>query len=108
MSSEFAIHMMKEVAEMAGNPEKQAAFEAELEQARQRQKKLDDMTMEAMEAMATAIEIVEKVMVESDTSIRQIVDLSEQIGKLGGAMASLRMSLGYTGHINGLCSGYVV
>ena len=111
MSSEFATKVLKDMAEIAGaasDPEKQAAFEAEMEQARQRQKKLDDMTMEAMRAMSTAIEMAEKAMVENSLTIHQIIDLSEQIGKLGGAMASLRMSLGYNGYINGLCRGYAV
>ena len=105
MSNDFAIHVMKEAAKVAENPESQAAFEAEMQRRSERARTIDERCDQAMEAMNVCLETIQKVLAECDTTIVQIIDLTEQAAKLGNAMANLRTCMNYPNWTGG---GYVV
>lgn len=101
MSAEFVSEVSKDMVEagyVANDARERATFEEEMKRQEERRKQLNDLCMQSMEAMGAAMECVQRVMVESDLSIQQIVDLSEQAAKLGSSMASLRMSMGGIGY----------
>lgn len=96
MSTEFVSEVSKDMVEagyVANDAREQATFDEKMKQREERRKQLDDLCMQSMEAMGAAMECVQRVMVESDLSIQQIVDLSEQAAKLGSSMVSMRMNM---------------
>ena len=108
MGNEFATKVLKdmaEMAEMASDPEKQAAFEEEMRKQEERRKHIDDLYLQAMEAMGAGMELIQKVLVENNTKIEQIMALTENLAKLGSAMAQMRMNMVYGGFTVGGC-GY--
>lgn len=104
MGNEFATKILKdmvEIAETASDPEKQAAFEEEMKRQEERRKHIDDLCMQAMEAMSTGMEMIQKVLIENDTKIEQITALTENLAKLGSAMAQMRLNMGYSSLLSG-------
>ena len=95
MSSEFAIHMMKEVAEMAGNPDRQKAFEEEMELQKKRREKVDELSLQALCAMNTALVAIEKVITENECTIDQLMGLTGKMAEIGMSMGHLRMYMGF-------------
>ena len=95
MSNDFAIHVMKEAAKVAENPESQADFEAEMQRRIERARMINERCDQAMEAMNVCLETIQKALVEYDTTIEQIIDLTEQAAKLGDTMARLRTCMNY-------------
>ncbi|MBR3795004.1 MAG: hypothetical protein IKK34_03095 [Clostridia bacterium] len=107
MSNEFAMHVLKEMGEMTSNPDNQKAFEEEIELQKKRREKVDELSIRALCAMSTAMETIEKVLVENDTTIEQISDLTGRMASLGMSMGHLRMNMGGIGYVGTSC-GYAV
>lgn len=105
MSNDFAINVMKEAAKVAENPESQTAFEAEMQRRSERARMIDEKCDQAMEVMNVCLGTIQKALVGRDATIGQIIDLTEQAAKLGGAMANLRMCMNNPNWTGG---GYIV
>lgn len=100
MSSEFATKVLKDMAEAAesvSDPEKQAAFEDEMKRQEERRRQIDDLCLQALEAMGAGMELIQKVLVENDLKIEEIAALTDNLAKLGGAMAQMRVNMVYAG-----------
>ena len=95
MSSEFAVHVLKEIGEMASNPEKQKDFEEEMELQKKRREKVDELSLQALCAMNTALVAIEKVITENECTIDQLMGLTGKMAEIGMSMEHLRMNMGF-------------
>lgn len=75
--------------------EKQKTFEEEMKRQEERRKHIDDLCLQSLEAMSVGMEMIEKVLVENDTTIEQLGELTGKMAALGSSMAQLRMYMGF-------------
>ncbi|MBQ8617686.1 MAG: hypothetical protein IJ418_09240 [Clostridia bacterium] len=100
MSSEFAIKVLKDIAEAAeaaSDPEAQAAFEEEMRKQEERRRQIDDLCLQSMEAMSAGMELIQKILAENVLTNEDILSLTGNLAKLGSAMAQMRLNMGYAG-----------
>ena len=98
MSSEFTVKVLKdmaEAAEAASDSEKQKAFEEEMELQKKRREKADELSLQALCAMNTAMVAIEKVLAENEVTIDQLMGLTGKMAEIGMSMGQLRMNMGF-------------
>lgn len=95
MNSEFAVHVLKEMGKMASNTDKQKAFEEEMELQKKRREKVDELSLQALCAMNTALVAIEKVITENECTIDQLMGLTGKMAEIGMSMGHLRMNMGF-------------
>ena len=108
MSSEFTVKVLKdmaEAAEAASDSEKQKAFEEEMELQKKRREKADELSLQALCAMNTAMVAIEKVLAENDVTIEQLIGLTGKMAEIGMSMGQLRMNMGGFGFTPGIGYG---
>lgn len=98
MGNEFATKVLKdmaEMAEMASDPEKQAAFEEEMRQQEERRKKIDDLCLLALESMSVGMCLIQEALTVNSLTNKEILSMTGNLAKLGSAMAQMRLNMGF-------------
>lgn len=83
---------------MAGNTEKQEAFQKRMEEAENIREAADKLCFHAMRSTKKAMDEVEYALDNQEDlqlSVEELISLADKMAKLGSSMAHLRMNFGF-------------